>query len=69
MNNKTSIQFTVLCNYLYITEERFLALLVGSVNKITIQSREKHHFCYEGPLGPYYQFWKGSYVEIFIGWP
>ena len=25
----------------------------------------KSYFCYEGPLGLYYQFWKGNHIEIF----
>ena len=46
-----------------------MALLVGSVNRITVTERIKAPFWYEGPLGPYYQFWKGGHVEIFMGRP
>ena len=41
--------------------------IVGYVNRITVTERIKHHFWYEGPLGPNYQFWKGSRAKTFIG--
>ena len=33
--------------------------MVGSVNRITVIERIKHHFRYKGPLGPYFLFWNG----------
>ena len=40
--------------------------IVGSV-KVKLQGGQKHHFWYEGTLGPSDQFWKGTHIEIGTG--
>ena len=47
-------------------------MIVGSVqiNFLSyryIVDKSTISFLYEGPLGPKYQFWKESHVDIFIG--